>query len=193
MGRGGSRWGAGRPGWRPKAEHLQRLDVRVLARRGLLRPGTFGWSWRNTVTGESRGSISARCEADHLVLMYSISGRNVQQTVDIDRTPCNLGGSRPWLRCCRCRARVAVLFLVGGRFNCRMCGCVSYQSQSEDEIDRCWRKQRRLEAQLCDDGSRPRGMHQMTYDRLVLAIDSCAERRDVGMFELLRRLAITCR
>ena len=188
MGRGGSRWGAGRPGWRPKAEHLQRLDVRVLARRGLLRPGTFGWSWRNTVTGESRGSISARCEADHLVLMYSISDRNVQQTVDIDRTPCNLGGSRPWLRCCRCRARVAVLFLVGGRFNCRRCGCVSYQSQSEDEIDRSWRRQQRLEARLCEDGVRPRGMWNSTYGRLLADLDACIVRREEGLEIQLVRL-----
>jgi hypothetical protein len=42
MGTGGSRYGAGRPGYKGKAEACMRLDVRMWARRGTLTPGYSG-------------------------------------------------------------------------------------------------------------------------------------------------------
>src|SRR3569623_1860609 len=52
--RGGSRYGAGRPGWRRKCEQSQALDIRQLHRRKLLYPGAwFSWKWTNNY-GEVR-------------------------------------------------------------------------------------------------------------------------------------------
>jgi hypothetical protein len=42
MGKGGMRWGAGRPAHKGKAEACMRLDVREWARRGALVPGYSG-------------------------------------------------------------------------------------------------------------------------------------------------------
>ena len=70
MGTGGSRFGAGRPGWRRKCERLLRLDVRVLARRRLLAPEMyFSWAWSR---GEDpAGNISIQTGADNVRLGYT--------------------------------------------------------------------------------------------------------------------------
>ena len=41
MGTGGSRYGAGRPGWKRKAERSQGFDVRQVAAKGLFKWGRF--------------------------------------------------------------------------------------------------------------------------------------------------------
>jgi hypothetical protein len=55
MGSGGSRYGAGRPGWRRRCETMLSLDVRKLRRHGTLRPGTYAWGWSRH--GEQYGSV----------------------------------------------------------------------------------------------------------------------------------------
>jgi len=57
MGTGGVRYGAGRPGWKRKAEQSMAFDVRQIAKKGLLRPGVFSWHWSNNY-GEKVGSQS---------------------------------------------------------------------------------------------------------------------------------------
>ena len=104
MARGGSRWGAGRPGYRVKAEQLQRVDVREWVRRGYLgRSGGFSWSWQRG--GEPTGSIAVYMSPpDFLTLKYTFTidgvSRDVSERVSIARTPCPYGGSRPWFTCC---------------------------------------------------------------------------------------------
>lgn len=188
------RYGAGRPGWRVKAEHLLRLDVRDLARRGLLGGSSFTWTWRNTETGEATASINVTTFSDSMRLGFRVNGKETAQTFAIERTPCPFGGSRPWLRCWRCSRRVAVLFLRGERFSCRSCGGVAYASQSEDDIGRAWRTQAKLERRLDENWKRPKGMRRATYERIFGRIIGCEELREsriceflvkVGAFDLL--------
>ena len=66
---------------------------------------------------------------------------------------------------------------------CQRCGSnsptrVAYYSQSEDELDRSWRKQSNAEAKLGEHWARPKGMHHKTRDRLMLTIRKCEEMRD---------------
>ncbi len=190
MGRGGMRYGAGRPGWRCKAESCLRLDVRELARRGQLRGGHFGWHWTNTATGERSGSVAGWVEQHALVLTYSTDGTPVAQTIGLERTPCPFGGSRPWLRCGRCHRRVALIYFGGTNFSCRRCSRVAYSSQSEDAIDRAWRRQAKLECRLGPDGSRPKGMRLATYDRILDGISACEDRRDLGLAAFLLRAGL---
>lgn len=187
MGRGGHRFGAGRPGWHVKAEHCLRLDVRSMARLKALSSGTYGWRWTNTVTGEETGSIGLSVAADAVLLSFTSNGQLVQQRVPIDRTACHYGGTRPWFRCPHCSARIAVLYLRGGRFMCRRCGRVNYASQSDDLIGRTWRLQQRLERRLDDHWARPRGMHRRTYERLFDAICGCERMRDRALEIALAR------
>ncbi len=190
MGRGGSRYGAGRPGWRVKAENCLRLDVRDLARRQLLDGASFAWSWSNSVTGEKLGSISVTTRPEWATLSFSSGGLPVCQDIQVINTPCHFGGTRPWFLSPCCGRRVGVLYFRAGRFKCRTCGCVAYASQSQDDIGRSWLRQRKLEQRIADNWSRPRGMHRANYERIVNRIMACEHARDVALWGLLRKLGI---
>lgn len=188
MGTGGMRWGAGRPAYKGKAEACQRLDVRDLARRGMLDPGLSGdWVWSNSHTGERTGSISYSMEEDAAVLSYSVNGKSERQRVPILRTGCNYGGTRPWFACAHCSARVAVIYFRRGGFYCRKCAQVAYSSQSEDELSRTWRTQRRAEAKLSKGSSKPNGRHAKTRDRLLEVIARCEQRRNAALAVIVAR------
>lgn len=187
MGRGGLRFNAGRPGWRMKAEHCLRLDVRDLARRRLLGSGSFGWHWTDGSSGERVGSIEIEARGSELGLRYSIRGEPKAQRVPLSRTTCTFGGARPWFHCPRCDRRVAILYLTGGRFACRRCGQVAYASQSEDLCARTWRRQAKLEAKLGDDWRRPKGMHRATHERIMSRILACEEVRDSALAAFIDR------
>lgn len=172
--RGGWRWGAGRPGWHVIGEHCMRIDVRLWHRGGTLRDGYSGtWSWSRG--GEPSGSIGYAVGGGTVTLDYCADGVPVTERVVLDRTPCTYGGSRPWFRCPRCTARVALLYLRASRFACRACQRVAYASQSEDACGRAWRRQAKLEARLRE---RPKRMHRKTRERLLVAIFECEEARD---------------
>lgn len=188
MGSGGMRYGAGRPAFKGKAEACMRLDVRHLARRRALAPGSSGsWSWTVTRTGEEVGSIGYRMEAGALVLSYSINGDPRTQRVPILRTPCNYGNTRPWFACPHCMARVAVIYMRRGGFYCRKCAQVAYYSQSEDACGRSWRAQQKAEAKLEKGWARPKGMHTTTRERLLEVIWKCEELREGELAQYLMR------
>lgn len=161
--------------------------MRQFKQRGLLFPGSnFTWRWHYGSGGESAGSIGVRIEQHQLALMFSANGTYAGHTVELDRTPCNFGGFRPWFRCPHCARRAGVLFLRGKTFMCRRCGGVKYSSQSDDRIGRTWRRQYRLEARLGENWARPKGMHHKTRTRLLDRIWQCEEVRDeaIEMFML---------
>ena len=191
MGKGGARYGAGRPAYKVKGEQLQRLDVRELARKGLLKgTRTFTWSWNRG--GEPTGSIAVWVANDALTLRYTttINGDRSDMAVPVALrfAACNFGGTRPWFECPRCSKRVAVLYLRSGRFACRHCQRVAYSSQSEDTMARMWRKQGKIEARLDDDGKRPKGMRLRTYERLRDTMWQCEQIRDEATFSAITRL-----
>jgi hypothetical protein len=130
MGRGGARFGAGRPGWRLKAEHCCRIDVRVWHRLHGFRDGYSG-SWVWNVGGEPAGSISYSVSEHAVTLRYSTNGTSIAEPVRLERTACNYGGHRPWFRCPGCSDRVALLYLRSGRFACRT------RARIVDAIIRC--------------------------------------------------------
>lgn len=188
---GGSRYGAGRPGWHAKAEGCFRIDVRQFKQRGLLFPGAdFTWRWHYGSGGEQAGSIGVRVEQRQLTLQFSVNGANAGHAVELDRTACTFGGSRTWFRCPHCHRRCLVLYLRGGTFRCRRCGRVAYTSQSEDVIGRSWRRQQRLEARLGPYGARPKRMHRATYERLRAAVWACEEQREDEIARVLARLGL---
>jgi hypothetical protein len=193
MSRGGMRWNAGRPGYRAKAEHLCRVDVRQWARLGYLREGCI-FSWRWTVGDEPAGAISVRVHSpDALTLDYTFgpgsdNPRIVAEHVSIERTACPYGSTRPWFSCPRCAQRVAVLYLRRGYFACRHCQRVAYSSQSDDQLDRMWRRQQKIEKRLGGSWRRPKGMRKATYDRLFAKLVDCEERREDAFASAVARL-----
>ena len=65
-------------------------------------------------------------------------------TVDIERTACHLGGSRPWFLCPSCGRRCSILYPV----NCRHCLRLSYASEAKSVLDRHYQKAERVRARL---------------------------------------------
>jgi hypothetical protein len=189
MGRGGSRCGAGRPGWRVKAEHCRRIDARRWQREGLFSGGSMGlWQWTDSETGERVASIGYRADGASMVLDYQLNGSPMIQRVPILKTPCHYGGWRSWFGCPRCGRRVALLYLRSGAgFVCRQCGHISYSSQSDDQIDRAWRRQSKAEAKLDEHWQRPKAMHHKTHSRIMAVILECEEQRDAALFAYMHR------
>jgi len=139
-------FGSGRSGWRPTEDQFLRLDVRMLNRKGMLRPGVTGtmhWSRE----GEAVGSIQIHATAAEVRLIYTSAGLALDYPVHLDRTTCNLGGSRPWFLCPSCCRRVAVLF-GGGRFLCRYCRNLAYSVENEDRLTRMFRRSGKIQAKL---------------------------------------------
>ncbi|MEF8727222.1 MAG: hypothetical protein V5B34_03250 [Accumulibacter sp.] len=103
------------------------------------------------------------------------------QTMDypvwLEWTACTLGGRRAWFRCPAngCGRRVALLYLGGaGIFACRHCYRLAYACQRETADDRAARRADRIRDRLGwqagilnPSGSKPKGMHWRTFERLT--------------------------
>jgi len=191
MRRGGYRYGAGRPGWKVKAEQSLPLDVRQMHRAGVLWVGYRGaWKWADSYTEEVVARIGFAAERDGLALSYTLDGEPREQFVPLTHTRCHYGGIRPWFTCPVGGERAAVLYMNAGRFACRHCNRVAYLSQSDDLAGRAWRKQTKLERRLGEDWERPKGMHRSTYDRLLAKLWECEMVRDGVLFGRLERMGV---
>ncbi|WP_374433548.1 hypothetical protein [Inhella sp.] len=181
MSRGGSRWGAGRPAYKGKAEHCLSLDVRRLHRGGHLKPGAAcSWGWQRE--GKRVGEVGLEMIGNALHLRFAVNGRNASHSIGLTFTACPFGGERPWFACPGCCRRVAVVYLRGaGPFRCRQCNQLAYASQSMDAMDRAWKKQQRIERKLNPKGGKPKGMHWATFERLRDLIADCDMQREAAL------------
>jgi hypothetical protein len=125
----------------------------------------------------------------------------VQQPVELEWTPCNFGGERPWLirpgvvNGVRCGRRVAVLYGPGKYFLCRHCYDLSYQSQRDNKVDRALHRAKKIREQLGGSASmmepfpeKPKGMHWRTYERLWWEHHEAEMEQLMGMREWLDRV-----
>jgi hypothetical protein len=194
MGTGGTRYGAGRPGYKVQSGQVLSIDVRDIARRGHIdRSAAFSWRW--TRGDEPMGNIGITVQArTALTLTYCITqagqAQNFAERVALTYTPCHFGQSRPWLLCPRCGHRVAKLYMRSARFACRCCQRVAYASQSQDALDRLWGRQHKMEAKLREYWQRPKGMRQRTYDRLIDGLSDCEQRREDALAAFMLRMGI---
>lgn len=159
---------------KPETNDSMPLDIRRIARSGLLIPGSsFGWQW--TVNDRPVASIRIRVDWESLVLSYRMksTGEVVEQRVQTQTTPCHLGGQRHWFACPLCSKRVAVVYAPGRYFACRQCCGLGYATQKESAGDRAatradkLRKRLGWEAGILNGpGGKPKGMHWKTFLRL---------------------------
>ncbi|WP_322867341.1 hypothetical protein U5922_014830 [Aquicoccus sp. G2-2] len=173
----GNRW---RWGTRNTVEDMKELRIGRLASKGWLTSGrtcSFAWSQ----AGRTIGEIRVTATEGRIVLTYrSRSGGDDWQDhsypVQIEWTPCHLGGARPWFLCPAqgCGRRVAILY-GGAIFACRHCHRLAYPSENESRHDRATRQAEKLRDRLqwppgILEGSgwgKPKHMHHATYRRLV--------------------------
>lgn len=194
---GGMNSGRWDQGGKDTTDDYRALDVRRWQRDGLLTPGHFfGWNW--TRNGEKMASIQVRTEADRVTLIYrhrSGGGelKDEQYPVLMVWTPCHYGGKRTWFLCpaAGCGRRVAILY-GGGIFACRHCTRLAYRCQRENLDDRATRRADKIRDRLAWEpgilnghGSKPRGMHWRTYQRLIVKHDALV---DVSVGWMQRRM-----
>jgi hypothetical protein len=165
-------------GARSTMDDFVRIDVRRWAREGLLNPGRQSiWTWMRG--GQPSASITVLAEHEAVVVEYRYRSEARRYRIPVIRTPCYLGGSRPWFVCPSgtCGRHVAVLF--GGRiFACRHCHNLVYPSSNESRRDRAIRRADKIRARLrwkpgvanAREGI-PRGMHFKTFMRLLAEYD----------------------
>ena len=185
MSKGGTRLGAGRPGYRLQAEHTLKIDLRVWHKRGLLWDGgTNAWSWSRG--GASAGSIMFTVSADNIRLTYSANGQDASQTIWTTSTPCRYGGSRRWFACPCCGGRAVTLFMRSGRFACRKCQQISYSSQTGSETSRGYANYHRLHALI--DAGKPKWQRWVTFNRLEDRFDRADRRVNQSLLQMIQRL-----
>jgi hypothetical protein len=156
-------------------DNMHRLDIRKIARAGLLIPGNnSGWSWASG--GRRTANISIIAGEGHVTLDYR--SRNSVDTwlamnyrVAVTWTPCNFGGERPWWVCPSCAKRVGVLW-GGQKYLCRHCHQINYEStrttESNKPFDRAGKIRKRLgwvPGIAHGPGDKPKGMHWTTLER----------------------------
>lgn len=169
MGTGGSRWGAGRRGYRVKAEDASPLDIRLLrTKRAIGDVHPFVWEW--WMGNRSCGNVGVMLALDEMHLIYRTrnnsadEGTQRTQSISISRTPCNFGGEREWFDCPRCQRRCAVIYFRWNHFACRRCQQVAYASQSGGPLDRLLNKARKARARVV--WPKPRGIRWATQRAL---------------------------
>lgn len=114
-------------------------------------------------------------------LDYSFRGKSYGYDVGITTSSCHYGNYRYWFNCPKCGKRVGVLYCAG-LFVCRHCIGANYATQLIQPIDKLFRKVAKIRHRLewkpgiaNGHGSRPKGMHRKTYDRLVSEHDRIAD------------------
>ena len=188
--------GSGQPsgyGGKRNTSSSMPLDIRRFTQRGLLVPGnSFSWQW--TVCEREVASISIRVDLQSMVLSFRMKSTDelVEQRVQTQSSPCNLGGQRHWFTCPRCSKRVAVLYAPGRYFACRHCGGLGYATQKEDAGDRASTKANKLRKRLGwpagiahGDGGKPKGMHWKTFLKLKSRHDALVQ---VSLYDISRKL-----
>jgi hypothetical protein len=170
---------SGRRGGRACTDDVWRLDLRPLARAGLLRPGrTFQLEWG---PADAPLALAVLHVADDSVVeitsQWRAAGEWLTRTyaLDVERTECHFGGTRAWWICpgLGCGRRVAVLHGVGV-FACRHCYRLGYSSQRQRREDLAFRSADRLRAKLgwgpgvaYGLGEKPPRMHWSTFLHLL--------------------------
>lgn len=106
-------------------------------------------------------------------LNYSYLGQQYSYEVSITNTPCHYGSNRYWFSCPQCGRRVATLYCVS-KYVCRHCVGLHYKSQLIQPLDRLFSRVSKIRQRLQwqqgiahGHGSKPKGMHLSTFERLV--------------------------
>lgn len=161
---GGINSGRRRSVHRGAVEQFPVIDLRVLKRAGLLKPGectydTLCWRNQDLEVLEVRIFVDLSDDGDASI---RIAGDVPSQRAEIECVPCPYGGYRCYFLCPLTATRCEQLFLVDGTFASRKAHRLAYASQSEDDLSRARRKVRKLHRQVEGDNrhARPRGANR---------------------------------
>lgn len=171
---------SGRRNGKRTTDQARQVDIRTLHHMGALKPDDvcdLNWHRHGHVTT----ALTLQVRSGDVVMRVRESlcdgtWRSYVQTIRFTWTACHYGGQRPWWLCPKCGRRVAILYNGQGQYVCRHCLDLTYRSQRETDKDLAARRARAIRARLGWPlgllelpGGKPRGMHQSTYLRLLIA------------------------
>ena len=173
---------------------LIRLDIRRLKREGSLVVGTFftrRWVKKGQVFAQVNLAVG---RINHNLAVWNHDWTEQQYLIRLDWTRCHLGGRRPWFICPECGRRCALLYSdEGSQFACRECLDLGYETQL---LDKAWRELRRchkirdiLRWNRSTEGTKPKGMHQTTFQRLV---EEHNDHDRAGLVAMTKKLRLNC-
>lgn len=115
--------------------------------------------------------------AQSIEVSYTHRSKPYKYSIQLSKTSCHYGGYRYWWLCPKCYQRTSTLYCAG-LYVCRHCIGANYGSQLQQPIDRVFNRLNTLRAKLGWQrgaihgiGSRPKGMHHSTYNKLVNEYD----------------------
>jgi hypothetical protein len=165
---GGANSGRRRSVHRGAVEHYPAIDLRVLRRAALIRPGQCTYTtlnWGNqapeALSARILIDLSGAGDASMRIVDLDDVGATTQR-VAIECVRCPYGGTRHYFLCPLNGTRCELLFLVDGVFASRKAHSLTYASQTEDDLSRARRRVRKLHRQVEGDArySRPRGRNR---------------------------------
>lgn len=112
-------------------EDYSSIDVRILARKGVLEEGMDSCL---LIHRTRVSAITVATQLDRVVMRYKVLGPGgewdqIEEPISLDRTKAGPGWERVWFLCPGCGKRVAILYLKKYYFRCRHCFGLVYQSQ----------------------------------------------------------------
>lgn len=192
---GGINSGRRRSVFRGAVEQYPAIDLRILRRARLLRPGectydTFHWRNQDLSALSTRIFIDLSDTDDASIRIRATDdGGILPQHVTIECATTSFGGLRSYFLCPLNGFRCEQLFLVDGIFASRKAHRLTYASQSEDELSRVRRRIRKLRRQVEGDQrcARPRTNNRRTKIELLERL--CQSAHDLYIDRLRNRTA----
>lgn len=144
-------------------EETLTLDIRVLRRLGVVRPGectcdTVHWSIGSLSASSARlrVDLSDIERGGVMAITGDMPGGAINQRIAIEMVPSPFGGHRCYFICPLTARRCEALYYAGGRFGSRDAQRLSYAVQSMNDLSRARRKAAKLRSRLCGSGGQPR-------------------------------------
>ena len=145
------------------------LDIRVLRRLDVVRPGEcviddVRWSKRGlrTASARLRIDLSDIEYGGGMLIVADMPGSTITQQIAIEAVPSGFGGHRCYFICPITAARCEILYHLNGRFASRKAQRLTYQVQGMTDLSRARRKGAKLRARLNGEMGfrRPRGQNR---------------------------------
>lgn len=180
---------------RNTVESYRNINIAKIHKWGYTNSGNWGMlSWSRMDKEISRIAIIGGKQSIKLFYEYINSDDSrdkMNYKIKLSWSTCNFGGYRPWFMCPACNRRVAILY--GSKyFICRHCLELRYPSTLERDEDRASRQANKIRDKLNwepgilnPDYGKPKGMHDITYQRLLTKYERYTRRAFKGMMRYI--------
>jgi hypothetical protein len=176
-------------------EQMLALDIRILRRLGVARPGeytcdTVHWSIGGLSTSSARLRIDLSDieRGGGMAISGDMPDGAIIQNIAIEMMASPFGGHRCYFICPVTGQRCEVIYYAGGRFGSREAQRLSYAVQGMNELSRARRRAAKLRSRLCGSGGQPRSRGRNRIDTVSRLREAEYEAKTIYL-DRLRTLA----